>query len=86
MSVTFKKVANVLEQHMRLAKVNIEVKKEIARRLQIRSTPCLVIFDHGQEISRNNGTMTCTNMITWANNLNIWHHSLTSLFARCGGS
>jgi thioredoxin 2 len=71
MSVTFKKVANVLEPHMRLAKVNIDVEKEIANRLQICSSPCLVIFEHGQEIFRKNGAMNCTNMITWANNLNI---------------
>lgn len=71
MSLTFKKVANVLEPRMRLAKVNIDIEKEIASRLQIRSIPSLVIFDHGQEIARKDGVMDSTSLIQWANNLNI---------------
>ncbi len=71
MSVTFKEVANVLEPDMRLAKVNIDVENEIASRLQISSTPCLVILVHGQEIARKNWAMDSTSIIQWANNLKI---------------
>ncbi|WP_297820804.1 thioredoxin domain-containing protein [uncultured Paraglaciecola sp.] len=71
MSITFKNVANVLEPHMRLAKLNIDVEKEIASRWQIRSIPCLVIFDHDQEIARKYGAIDNTSLIKWANTLNI---------------
>jgi len=71
MSVIFKNVANVLEPHMRLAKVNFNIEKKIASRLQIRNIPCLVIFAHGQEIARVNDTMDSTSLIEWANKVNI---------------
>jgi thioredoxin 2 len=71
MSVIFKNVANVLEPHMRLAKVNFNIEKKIASRLQIRNIPCLVIFSHGQEIARVNDTMDSTSLIEWANKVNI---------------
>ena len=56
---------------MRLAKLNIDVEKEIASRWQIRSIPCLVIFDHDQEIARKYGAIDNTSLIKWANTLNI---------------
>jgi thioredoxin 2 len=71
MSLTFKDVAIVLEPHIRLAKVNIDVEKEIASRLQISNTPCLVIFVHGQEVARKDGAMDSFSLVQWANNLNI---------------
>ena len=57
MAPIFEKVANELEPHVRLAKLNTEAAPAIASQFGIRSIPTLIIFKNGKEVARQSGAL-----------------------------
>lgn len=61
----FKHVAEKLEPHVRLAKVNTEQERALAKQYNIRSIPTLAIFNNGQEVARQSGVINAEDLINW---------------------
>ncbi len=61
----FKHVAEELEPHVRLAKVNTEQEHALAEQYNIRSIPTLALFKNGKEIARQSGVMNAEGLISW---------------------
>jgi len=66
MAPAFAQAAAQLEPYMRLAKVNTEQEQALAAQYAIRSIPTLAIFKAGQEIARQPGAMSLTDIVRWA--------------------
>jgi thioredoxin 2 len=65
MTPIFKHVAEELEPHVRLAKVNTEQEHALGEQYNIRSIPTLALFNNGQEIARQSGIMNAEDLINW---------------------
>ena len=65
MAPSFQQAAQILEPHVRLAKVNTEIEQAISTRYTIRSIPTLILFQNGQEISRQSGAMKTQDIVHW---------------------
>lgn len=61
----FKHVAEELEPHVRLAKVNTEQEHALTEQYNIRSIPTLALFKNGKEIARRAGIMTAEELVGW---------------------
>ncbi len=61
----FKHVAEELEPHVRLAKVNTEQEHALAEQYNIRSIPTLALFKNGKEIARQSGVMNADDLVHW---------------------
>ena len=68
MAPAFEQAASHLEPKIRLAKLNTETEQNIAARHSIRSIPTLILFQNGQELSRQAGAMGLQDIIHWTNN------------------
>lgn len=67
MAPHFEQAAQLLEPHMRVAKVDTEAQPELGARFNIRSIPTVAVFKAGREIARQPGAMTNAQMIAqWA--------------------
>jgi thioredoxin 2 len=67
MAPAFAKAAVQIEPRGRLAKLNTEQEQTIAAQFSIRSIPTMVIFKGGQEIIRQSGAMSETDIVRWIN-------------------
>ncbi len=65
MAPAFSQAAAQLEPHVRLAKVNTEQEQVLAGQYGIRSIPTLVIFRKGEEIVRQPGALSATEIVQW---------------------
>ncbi len=65
MAPAFQQAAQQLQPNVRLAKVNTEDHQMIGARYQIRSIPTMVIFKNGQEIARQSGAMSASDIVRW---------------------
>lgn len=66
MAPVFSQAASQLEPDFRLIKINTEVEQNLAGRLRIQSIPTLAIYKNGQEIIRQPGAMSLTDLVAWA--------------------
>ena len=65
MAPAFQQAAQQLQPNVRLAKVNTEDHQMIGARYQIRSIQTMVIFKNGQEIARQSGAMSASDIVRW---------------------
>jgi len=65
MAPAFKEAAAQLEPAVRLAKVNTDEEQAIGARLGIRSIPTMILFQGGQEVSRQSGAMMAGDIVRW---------------------
>ena len=65
MAPAFEQAAVELEPGIRLAKLNTENEQSIGAQYNIRSIPTLALFHKGQEIARQPGAMSTTDIIRW---------------------
>lgn len=65
MAPAFAQAAQLLEPHVRLAKVNTEAEPHLAARYGIRSIPTLILFRGGHELARQTGAMDTTHIVRW---------------------
>ena len=61
----FQQAAQQLQPNVRFAKVNTEDHQMIGARYQIRSIPTMVIFKNGQEVARQSGAMSASDIVRW---------------------
>ena len=65
MAPAFQQAAQQLQPNVRFAKVNTEDHQMIGARYQIRSIPTMVIVKNGQEIARQSGAMSASDIVRW---------------------
>ena len=65
MAPAFEQAAVQLEPRIRLAKVNTEIEQTIAAQYGIRSIPTMILFKHGQELTRQSGAMGAKEIVNW---------------------
>lgn len=65
MAPAFEQASSQLEPHFRLAKVNTENEQNIAAQFRIQSIPTIAIFKSGNEIARQAGAMSASDIIRW---------------------
>ena len=66
MAPAFEQATAQLEPRVRLAKVNTETEQAIASQYGIRSIPTMILFKNGQELTRQAGAMSKTDIVNWA--------------------
>ena len=64
-AATFEKAAQELEPKLRFAKLNTEDQQALAGRWNIRSIPTLILFKAGNEVARESGAMSFTQLKQW---------------------
>lgn len=62
---TFEQAAKEFEPKLRLAKLDTEAEQTIARQLQIRSIPTLILMKQGKEIARISGALPLGQLKQW---------------------
>jgi thioredoxin 2 len=65
MAPEFEKAAVQLQPGVRLAKVDTEAEPALGQRFGIRSIPTLALFVAGQEVARQPGAMSATDIVRW---------------------
>ena len=65
MAPAFEAAAREFEPRIRLAKVDTDVKRELASRYRIRSIPTLILFRGGREVARQSGAMQNSALRQW---------------------
>ncbi len=65
MAPAYAQAAGRLEPRVRLAKLDTEAARAIAARYNIRSIPTLILFRDGQEILRQPGAMSTSDIVRW---------------------
>lgn len=65
MAPAFKQASVQLEPRVRLAKVNTEIEQTIASQFEIRSIPTMILFQNSQELARQSGAMSTTEIVSW---------------------
>jgi len=66
MAPAYAQAAQRLEPRIRVAKLDTEQAPEISSRLDIRSIPTLILFDHCREVARQSGAMDLASLLRWA--------------------
>jgi thioredoxin 2 len=66
MAPAFSAATAELEPALRLARLNTEVERGLARRFGIRSIPSLMLLHKGREIARQSGAMPTTAIVAFA--------------------
>ncbi len=66
MAPAYTQAAQSLEPSMRLVKVNTEDEQALGAQYGIRSIPTLAVFKKGQEIARQAGAMSASDIVSWA--------------------
>ena len=66
MAPAYEQAAAKLEPTMRLVKVNTEAIPSLGTRFNIRSIPTLALFKNGNEIARQAGAMSASDIVRWA--------------------
>ena len=67
MAPVFDRAARDFEPRVRLAKLDTERQSQLAANYAIRSIPTLVIFKHGQELTRMSGALDPAGLRSWIN-------------------
>lgn len=62
----FASAAGELEPNVRLAKVDTESEQSLGARFGIRSIPTLMMFKGGNEVARQSGAMSATDIVSWS--------------------
>lgn len=65
MAPAYEQAAQVLEPHVRLAKVNTEEQQALAARFGIASIPTLIVFKGGRELARQPGALGLQDIVRW---------------------
>ena len=65
MAPAFQQASAQLEPYFRLAKVNTETEQGIASKFNIQSIPTIAIFKNGQEVARQAGAMSSSDIVRW---------------------
>jgi len=65
MAPVFTQVAQQMATQVRFAKVNTEQEQMVAGQYAIRSIPTLILFRHGNEISRQSGALDAGSLTQW---------------------
>lgn len=65
MAPAFAQAAQVLEPHVRLAKVDTEAEQTLGARYNIRSIPTLILFRGGRELARQSGALSTPDIVRW---------------------
>lgn len=65
MAPAFEQAAAELEPAVRLAKLNTDEAQGTAAQYNIRSIPTLALFRNGQEVARQAGAMSATDIVQW---------------------
>ena len=65
MAPAFEQAVAQLEPRVRLAKVNTEIEQTIASRYGIRSIPTMILFQNGQELTRQSGALGAKDIVNW---------------------
>jgi len=68
MAPAFEQASAVLEPNVRLAKLNTEEEQMIGAKLNIRSIPTMVMFKNGNEVARQAGAMSASDIQSWVKN------------------
>lgn len=66
MAPAYEQAAKTLAPDIRLAKVNTEDQQTLGAQYGIRSIPTLVLFKNGQEVARQAGAMSASDIVHWA--------------------
>lgn len=61
----FAQAATQLQARCRLAKLDSEANQSLAGQLNIRSIPSLILFRNGQEVARQSGALSLTQLLAW---------------------
>ncbi|OHC28096.1 MAG: thiol reductase thioredoxin [Pseudomonadales bacterium RIFCSPLOWO2_12_59_9] len=62
---TFQQAAGALVGRCRLAKLDSEAHQQLSAQLGIRSIPSLLLFNNGQEQTRQSGAMALPQLMAW---------------------
>ncbi len=65
MAPAYEQAAQMLEPHVRLAKVNTEEEQTLAARFGISSIPTLVLLRGGRELARQPGALGLQDIVRW---------------------
>ena len=65
MAPAYEQAAGELEPRVRLAKLNTEESQQLAGKYGRRSSPTIVLFDHGRELARQSGAMQLLQLKQW---------------------
>jgi thioredoxin 2 len=65
MAPEFRKAAQALEPHVRLAKLDTEAAPAEAARWGIRSIPTMILFRDGREVARQSGALPAGQIVQW---------------------
>ena len=65
MAPAYEQAAQMLEPHVRLAKVNTEEEQTLAARFGISSIPTLVLLRGGRELARQSGALGLQDIVRW---------------------
>ena len=65
MAPAFRKAAEKLEPHVRLAKLDTEANQQLAMQFNIRSIPTMVVFKNGKEVNRISGALPGAKIQQW---------------------
>lgn len=65
MAPEFRKAAQVMEPHVRFAKLDTEAAPDQAAALGIRSIPTMILFREGREVARQSGVMPAGQIVQW---------------------
>lgn len=65
MAPAFKQACAQLEPQIRLVKLNTENEQGIAAQFRIQSIPTIALFKNGQEVARQPGAMSSSDIVRW---------------------
>lgn len=65
MAPAFVQACAQLEPQFRLVKLNTENEQEIAAQFRIQSIPTIALFKKGQEVARQPGAMSSSDIVRW---------------------
>lgn len=66
MAPAYAQAAQTLEPNIRVAKVDTEAEQSLGAQYGIRSIPTLALFKNGQEVARQAGAMSASDIVNWA--------------------
>lgn len=69
MAPQFASAAGELEPNVRLVKVDTESEQSLGARFGIRSIPTLMMFMGGNEVARQSGAMSATDIVSWSKSI-----------------
>ena len=71
MAPAYAQAAGQLEPDYCLAKVDTEAEQSLGAQYNIRSIPTIAIFKNGQEVARQAGAMSATDIVNWIKSQNL---------------